>query len=139
MINKDYSTTKYRDRGKLSQQLGRSPGEGDGKPLQRIPSILVGTSHGHQRSLVGYRPLAHKQLDTTEQLTAHLRFLSLGMQRRKQPSASSVINSTYTGGRLDIPNPVITSQDTLAISLSLSHTHPDAERLSVRALSSCAH
>lgn len=44
------------------------------------------------------------------------------MQRHKQPSTSSVINSKYTGGRLGIPNPIITSQDTLAISLSHTHT-----------------
>ena len=37
--------------------LGRSPGEGNGNPLQY--------SHGW-RSLVGYRPWGHKELDTTE-------------------------------------------------------------------------
>ena len=44
--------------------LGRSPGEGDGNPLQYFP----GESHG-PRSLVGYSPQGHKESDTTEQLT----------------------------------------------------------------------
>ena len=67
---------KYRDRGKLSQQLGRSPGEGNGNPLQWIPSILAGNSHGHQKSLVGYSPLGHKESDMTEQRTLDFHFLS---------------------------------------------------------------
>ena len=40
---------------------GRSPGEGD-------PVFLPGESHG-QRSLVGYTPWGHKELDMTEQLS----------------------------------------------------------------------
>ena len=42
--------------------LGRSPGEGNGNPLQLF---LPGKSH-RQRSLVGYSPLSRKELDTTE-------------------------------------------------------------------------
>ena len=41
--------------------LGRSPGEGNGNPL------LPGKSHGW-RSLLGYSPWGHKELDMTEQL-----------------------------------------------------------------------
>ena len=41
---------------------GRSPGEGNGNPLQ---CTLPGKSHG-QRSLAGYSPWGHKELDTTE-------------------------------------------------------------------------
>jgi len=41
---------------------GRSPGEGNGNPLQYT---LPGKSHG-QRSLAGYSPWGHKELDTTE-------------------------------------------------------------------------
>ena len=42
--------------------LGRSPGEGHGNPIQY--SCL---EHPHgQRSLVGYSPWDHKELDTTE-------------------------------------------------------------------------
>ena len=42
--------------------LGRSPGEGNGKPTL---VLLPGRSHG-QRSLVGYSPWGRKELDTTE-------------------------------------------------------------------------
>ena len=41
---------------------GRSPGEENGKPT---PVFLRGKSQG-QRSLVGYGPWGHKELDTTE-------------------------------------------------------------------------
>ena len=41
---------------------GRSPGEGN---VQPTPVFLPGESHG-QRSLVGYSPQGHKELDTTE-------------------------------------------------------------------------
>ena len=42
---------------------GRSPGEGNGNPLQFLP----GESHG-RRSRMGYRPWGCKESDTTEQL-----------------------------------------------------------------------
>ena len=48
---------------------GRSPGEGNGNPLQYLP----GESH-EQRSLVGYSPRGHKESDTTEWL--HFTFTS---------------------------------------------------------------
>ena len=48
--------------------LGRSPGGGNGNPLHYSSP---GESHG-QRSLVGYSPWGHKELDTTEQLSTHL-------------------------------------------------------------------
>ena len=41
---------------------GRSPGEGNGYPLQYF---CLGKSHG-QRSLVGYGPWGHKESDMTE-------------------------------------------------------------------------
>ena len=44
--------------------LGRSPGKGNGNPLQ---SSCLENSHG-QRSLVGYSPWGLKELDTTERL-----------------------------------------------------------------------
>ena len=40
---------------------GRSPGEGNGYPL---PEFLLGESYG-QRSLQGYSPRSHKELDVT--------------------------------------------------------------------------
>ena len=50
--------------------LGSSPGEGHGNPLQYS---CLENPHG-QRSLAGYSPWGHKQLDMTEQLsTAHPR------------------------------------------------------------------
>ena len=44
----------------LIHELGRSPGEGNGNPLQY--SCLENV----QRSLVDYGPQGHKELDTTE-------------------------------------------------------------------------
>ena len=44
--------------------LGRSPGEGHGNPLQYS---CVENPHG-QRSLVGYSPRGHKELDMPEGL-----------------------------------------------------------------------
>ena len=44
--------------------LGRSPGEGNGSPLQYT---CLEKSHG-SRSLVGYCPWGHKESDTTERL-----------------------------------------------------------------------
>jgi len=43
---------------------GRSPGEGNGNPLQYS---CLGKSHG-PRNLVGYSPWGHRELDTTERL-----------------------------------------------------------------------
>ena len=43
---------------------GRSPGEGNGNPLQ---VFLLGKSQGW-RSLVGYSPWGHRESDTTERL-----------------------------------------------------------------------
>ena len=47
--------------------LGRSPGEGNGNPLQ-----YSGEFHG-QRRLLDYSPRNHKELGTTEQLTHTVR------------------------------------------------------------------
>ena len=41
---------------------GRCPGEGNGNPLH---SSCLGEFHG-QRSLVGYSPWGHKELDVTQ-------------------------------------------------------------------------
>ena len=48
--------------------LGRSPGEGNGNPLQSV--FLPGESHG-RRSLVDYSPWGRKESDTTEWLHFH--------------------------------------------------------------------
>ena len=47
---------------------GRSLGEGKGQPT---PILLPGKSQG-LRSLVGYSPWGHKELETTERLRFHL-------------------------------------------------------------------
>ena len=46
----------------LVPRLGRSPGEGNGKPT---PVFLPGESYG-QRNLVGYNPWGHKELHMAE-------------------------------------------------------------------------
>ena len=48
-------------------RLGRSPGGGHGNSLQYS---CLENPHG-QRSLVGYSPWGRKELDVTEQLSAH--------------------------------------------------------------------
>ena len=52
---------------------------------QPIPVFLPGKSHG-QRSLVGYSPWGHKELDVTERLHFHfqLRFSSLESEAEKE-------------------------------------------------------
>ena len=45
--------------------LGRSPGEGNGNPLQYSSP---GESHG-RKSLAGYSPWGYKELDMTKQLS----------------------------------------------------------------------
>ena len=61
------STCNAGDLG-LIPGLGRSPGEGNGNPLQYS---CLENPHG-QRSLVGYSPWGPKESDMTEQLsTAH--------------------------------------------------------------------
>ena len=54
------------DAGSISE-LGRSPGEGNGNPLQYS---CLENSHG-QRSLAGYCPKGLKELDTIERLSTH--------------------------------------------------------------------
>ena len=58
------STCNAGDLG-LNPGLGRSPGEGHGNPFQYS---CLENSHG-QRSLVGYSPWGHKELDMTERLS----------------------------------------------------------------------
>ena len=48
--------------------LGRSPGGGNGDPLQYS---CLANPHG-QKSLAGYSPWGHKELDMTERLTFSL-------------------------------------------------------------------
>ena len=55
------STCNMGDLGLISG-LGRSPGEGDGSPLQYS---CLENPYG-QRGLAGYNPWGHKESDTTE-------------------------------------------------------------------------
>ena len=45
------------------------------KEMASTPVLLPGESHG-RRSLIGYSPWGHKELDTTEQLHFHFFFFS---------------------------------------------------------------
>ena len=56
-----------RDMGSIPGS-GRSPGGGNGNPV-----FLPGKFHG-QRSLAGYSPRNHKELDRTELLSTHSRW-----------------------------------------------------------------
>ena len=51
-------------RHRFDPWVGKIPGGGNGNPF------LPGECHG-QKSLVGYNPYGHKELDTTEQLSTH--------------------------------------------------------------------
>ena len=50
--------------------------------MQPTPVFLPGKSHG-QRSLVGYSPWGHKDLDTTEQTSLSLSHSDNGEKTRK--------------------------------------------------------
>ena len=54
--------------------LGRSPGVGNGNPLQ---NFLSGKSQG-QRSLAGYSPRGGRELNMTEWLSSGIQVLKLG-------------------------------------------------------------
>ena len=68
------STCNEGDLG-LIPELGRSPGGGHGNPLQYS---CLENPHG-QRSLVGYSPGGHKELDMTEQLSTHMQTRDSGI------------------------------------------------------------
>jgi len=57
----------------LIPELGRSSGRGHGNPLQYS---WLENPHG-QRSLPGYSPWGHKELDTTEWLSTHITYVFL--------------------------------------------------------------
>ena len=58
----------------LISGLGRSPGGGNGNPLQY--SCLKNPHK--QRSVTGYSPWGHKELDTTERLCFFLKYKDKG-------------------------------------------------------------
>ena len=59
--------------------LERSPGEGNGNPLQYS---CLEKSHG-QRSMAGYSLWGHKELDMTEQLSTHTPYVSYRASSQK--------------------------------------------------------
>ena len=70
------------------------------KKWQPTPIFLPGKSYG-QRSLVGYSPWGHKELDMTEWLTFSLLFFSLlDGSRKKQVSLAACFTVRQTGPSL---------------------------------------
>ena len=67
-------------------RLGRSPGGGQGNPLQHS---CLENPHG-QRSLAGYSPWGHKELDTTERLSR-----AQGISRSIPVAASDVTSFLF--------------------------------------------
>ena len=61
LLGQDHTFLCIMKLGALIPALGRSPGVGNGNPLQ----YSYWKFHG-QGSLVGYSPLGHKESDTTE-------------------------------------------------------------------------
>ena len=77
-------------------ELGRSPGEGNGYPLQY--SCL---ENPLDRCLMGYSPRGHKESDTTEQLNMHasqthyIRLHSALLTPNPPPEESSKLSCVY--------------------------------------------
>ena len=90
------SASNAGDRG-LIPGLGRSPGEGNGNPLQFLP----GKSHGG-RSLVGYNPRGHKESDTTEQLhfTSEQIILKFAWKLNRSQVARSILIKKNKSGSI---------------------------------------
>ena len=61
----------------LIPESGKIPSR---RKWQPTPVFLPGKAHG-QRSLMGYRPWCHKELDTTEHITFHYWELNSLMQK----------------------------------------------------------
>ena len=72
------------------------------KEMATHPSILLGESHG-QRSLVGYSPCSHKELDMTEQLTLLLQWAFLQISLCTRPwllFRKKILRCGISGSRL---------------------------------------
>ena len=81
-----------RDSG-LIPGSGRSPGGGNGNPFQY--SCLENPQG--QRSLVGYSPWGHKQLDMTEHSTSKKREASLQLNvLQSQTTVHSALHTVWT-------------------------------------------
>ena len=108
------STCNAGDLG-LIPGLGRSPGGEHGNPLQYS---CLENPHG-QRSLVGYSPWGHKELDTTEGLSIHTYFPVLYMCTLL--SLCIVVSTSFSPSLLLPPSPSLSSLVTINLfSLSVS-------------------
>ena len=72
---------------------GKSPREGKGNPT---PVFLSGESHG-QKSLVGYSPWGHKELDMTKWLHFHFSLSCIGEGNGNPLQCSCLENPRDTG------------------------------------------
>ena len=80
-LGSDSKESAFNTRNSVSiPGLGRSPGE-----EILTPVFLPGEFHG-QRSLVGYGPWGHKELDMTERITLSLSFIVVTQRRKYQIS-----------------------------------------------------
>ena len=83
-------------------RLGRSPGKGNGNPLQ-YSCFLPGESH-EQRSLVGYSPWGRKESDKTEATyLAHAHMILLNLERWKNNVKKKILKITSERYFLSIP------------------------------------
>ena len=85
--------------------LGRSPGEGDSKP---IPVFLPGEFYG-QRSLVGYSPWACKELDMADQLTHNGAGKVKKRKQEKQTNKTIEYFLESSEGNIGLPTPWVIS------------------------------
>ena len=108
------SAYNARDPGSISGS-GKSPGEGNGNPLQ------YGKSHGW-RSLVGYSPWGGKVSDRTKQLHFHFQITGREHSPTHQQEIGLKIYSAW-------PRP--SEQDPVSPSVSLSHQEASISLLSL--------
>ena len=81
------------------QLLGREDPLEEGMTIPHTPVLLPGKSHG-QRSLVGYSPWVHKELDMTERLSRHsmsVIFRCTGKPHTHKPSKLALLRQANTG------------------------------------------
>ena len=93
-LNDKESTCNAGDTGEAGSipGLGRSPGEGHGNPLQYF---CLENPH-EQKSPVSYSPWGYKELDTTEQLSAHPYWSLISWHAAVHAGAKSQIQLTYS-------------------------------------------
>ena len=103
----------------LTPWLGRSPGEGNGNPLQLL---LPGKFHG-QKSLGGYSPWDPKESDTTEQLTLHYTTLFRSVAQ-SCPTLCEPMNRSTPGLPVHHQLPEFTQTHGHRVSNAIQPSHP---------------